>query len=148
MGDLESKALGRSLAAFFGAEVHPPSTLPTHFGSSFGTERRAKDFRSRIAAARRILARSAAPNTPRNPPLISSPTLAGRRRPDAPDRRKSRKEVRWIDEDLPRLTEAGLAAELAPVGCGLGKVAGSDVAPDSAPIRPASIPSTGACSCV
>jgi hypothetical protein len=33
-------------------------------------------------------------------------------------------EVRRIDEGLPCLTEAGLAAELAPDGGGLGKVAG------------------------
>ena len=42
-------------------------------------------------------------------------------------------EVRRIDEDLPRLTEAGLAAELSPLGCGLGKVAGGDVVPDLVP---------------
>src|ERR1700730_1453057 len=42
-------------------------------------------------------------------------------------------EVSGIDENLPRLTEAGLAAELAPVGCGLGKVAGGDVVPDLVP---------------
>src|ERR1700730_15486196 len=42
-------------------------------------------------------------------------------------------EVRRIDEDLARLTEPGLAAELAPLGCGLGKVAGDDVVPDLVP---------------
>ena len=42
-------------------------------------------------------------------------------------------EVRRIDEDLPRLTEAGLATEFAPLGCGLGKVAGGDVVPDLIP---------------
>jgi hypothetical protein len=42
-------------------------------------------------------------------------------------------EVRRIGEDLPCLTEAGLAAELAPFGCGLGKVAGGDVVPDLVP---------------
>jgi hypothetical protein len=39
-----------------------------------------------------------------------------------------------FDEDLARLTEAGLAAELAPLGCGLGKVAGDDVVPDLVPL--------------
>jgi hypothetical protein len=42
-------------------------------------------------------------------------------------------EVRRINEDLPRLAEAGLAAELTPDGCGLGKVAGGDVVPDLIP---------------
>src|SRR6202035_5921900 len=42
-------------------------------------------------------------------------------------------EVRRIDEDFPCLTEAGLAAELAPDVCGLGKVAGGDVVPDLVP---------------
>jgi hypothetical protein len=36
-------------------------------------------------------------------------------------------EVRRIDKDLPCLAETGLAAELTPDGCGLGKVAGGDV---------------------
>src|SRR5271169_5804599 len=43
-------------------------------------------------------------------------------------------EVRRIDEDLPRLAEAGLSAELAPVVCSLGKVAGGDVVPDLVPL--------------
>jgi hypothetical protein len=42
-------------------------------------------------------------------------------------------EVGGIDEDLPSLTEASLAAEITPSGCGLGKVAGGDVMPDLVP---------------
>ena len=52
-------------------------------------------------------------------------------------------EVRRIDEDLPRLSEAGLAAELAPVGCGLGKVAGGDVVPDLVPFGRRQYPPQG-----
>ena len=42
-------------------------------------------------------------------------------------------EVGGVDEDLPSLTEASLAAEITPSGCGLGKVAGGDVMPDLVP---------------
>src|ERR1700730_13140406 len=52
-------------------------------------------------------------------------------------------EVRLIDEDLPRLAEAGLAAELAPLGCGLGKVASGDVVPDLVPFGRRQYPPQG-----
>ena len=42
-------------------------------------------------------------------------------------------EVGGIDEDLPSVTEASLAAEITPSGCGLGKVACGDVMPDLVP---------------
>ena len=42
-------------------------------------------------------------------------------------------EVGGIDEDLPSVTEASLAAELTPSGCGLGEVACGDVMPDLVP---------------
>jgi hypothetical protein len=42
-------------------------------------------------------------------------------------------EVRRISEDLPRLTEAGLAAERAPAVSGFGKVAGRNVLPNLVP---------------
>jgi hypothetical protein len=51
----------------------------------------------------------------------------------SPFKAEKPEEVRRIDEDLPRLAEAGIAAELAPDGCGLGKVAGGDVVPDLVP---------------
>src|SRR5215831_8686210 len=44
-------------------------------------------------------------------------------------------QVGRIGEDLPRLAEAGVAAELAPARRGLGKVAGDDVLPDLLPLR-------------
>src|SRR4051794_34896205 len=47
---------------------------------------------------------------------------------------KQLEEVGRIDEDLPRLAKACLAAEFAPHGCGLGKVAGADVMPDLVPL--------------
>jgi hypothetical protein len=52
-------------------------------------------------------------------------------------RRKSKepKEVCRIDEDLPCLIEARLAAEFAPYSCGLWKIAGIDVVPDLVPFR-------------
>ena len=43
-------------------------------------------------------------------------------------------EVGRIDEDLPRFAKACLAAEFAPHGCGLGKVAGGDVMPNLVPL--------------
>jgi hypothetical protein len=52
-------------------------------------------------------------------------------------------EVRGIGEDLPRFTEAGLAAELAPDGGGLGKVAGGDVVPDLVPFGRRQYPPQG-----
>lgn len=42
-------------------------------------------------------------------------------------------EVGRIDGDFPRLTEASLAAEFAPHGRGLGKIAAADVVPDLVP---------------
>lgn len=42
-------------------------------------------------------------------------------------------EVGGIDEDLPSVTEASLAAEITPSGCGLGEVACGDVMPDLVP---------------
>jgi hypothetical protein len=42
-------------------------------------------------------------------------------------------EVGGVDEDLPSLTEASLAAEITPSRRGLGKVAGGDVMPDLVP---------------
>src|ERR1700730_14150219 len=52
-------------------------------------------------------------------------------------------EVRRIDEDFPCLTEAGLAAELAPDVSGLGKVAGGDVVPDLVPFGRRQYPPQG-----
>src|SRR2546430_6408050 len=52
-------------------------------------------------------------------------------------------EVRGIDKDLPRFAEAGLAAELAPVVCSLGKVAGGDVVPDLVPLGRRQYPPQG-----
>src|SRR5262249_12441465 len=42
-------------------------------------------------------------------------------------------EIGWVHEHLPRLREAGGAAELAPLGRRLGKIAGGDVMPDLFP---------------
>jgi hypothetical protein len=49
-------------------------------------------------------------------------------------------EVGRIEEDLPRLREAGLAAELAPDRRRLGEVAGGDVLPELVPF--------GRCQCL
>ena len=57
-------------------------------------------------------------------------------------------EVGRIDEDLPRFAKACLAAEFAPHGCGLGKVAGGDVMPNLVPLGWRQYPSTRACSFV
>ncbi|MEA2955503.1 MAG: hypothetical protein QOJ58_1000 [Alphaproteobacteria bacterium] len=43
-------------------------------------------------------------------------------------------EVGSIHEDLPRFAKARLAAQFAPHGCGLGKVAGGDVMPNLVPL--------------
>ncbi len=58
-----------------------------------------------------------------------------RRRPVSRLEAEQPEEVRRIDEDLLRVAEPGLAAELAPDGCGLGEVAGRDVVPDLRPFR-------------
>src|SRR5262245_27776810 len=52
-------------------------------------------------------------------------------------------EVRRIDEDLPRHMEAGLAAEVAPDGRSLGKVAGGDVVADLVPFGQRQYPPQG-----
>ena len=58
-------------------------------------------------------------------------------------KRNSWKKSVGSTRDLPRFAKACLAAEFAPHGCGLGKVAGGDVMPNLVPLGWRQYPSTG-----
>src|SRR5260370_8262252 len=71
----------------------------------------------------------------RRKPSPRRPRFDRSRRRRAPLEAKQAEEVSPIDEDLARLREAGLAAELAPDRRRLGEVAAGDVPPDLVPFR-------------